>query len=158
MSLREIYPHLCQPFPLKALEIKPGATTRDKTRALAMPYADIRVYQQCLDDIVGPEDWQVSYRPWGEAAVICQLTLLGVAREDIGEVGEDGDNKFTSAVARAFKRACSCFGLGRYIYGLPTVWAEYDADRRVFKDVKGTLEQIYRQAGILLSSASDRSR
>jgi len=53
--------------------------------------------------------------------VICQLTILGVSKGDVGELSEEGDNAHTSAVARAFKRACSDFGLGRYIYGLPIV-------------------------------------
>lgn len=148
MNLNESYSKLVAPFPLEAMEIKPGATTRDKARALAMPYADVRVYQQALDDAVGPQEWQVAYRPWEDKAVICQLTILGVSKEDVGELADEGDNAYTSAIARAFKRACSAFGLGRYIYGLPTVWAEYDGERRSFKNPRKVMEQIYRQAGI----------
>jgi hypothetical protein len=33
-----------------------------------------------------------------------------------GEDWADRENAFTSADAQAFKRACSCFGLGRYLY------------------------------------------
>jgi hypothetical protein len=148
MTLAEIYPKLCEPFPMDLIEIRPGATTRDKARALAMPYADIRVYQQALDDIVGPDHWQVSYRPMGDGAIICQLTIRGVTREDAGELGEDAENRYTSAIAQAFKRACSAFGLGRYLYELPTVWGDYDPDRRSFKDPQAVIEQIYSQAKI----------
>jgi len=42
------------------------------------------------------------------------------------------ENAATSAEAQAFKRACSAFGLGRYIYSVPQVWAEYDPQRRQF--------------------------
>ena len=32
----------------------------------------------------------------------------------------------TSADAQAFKRACSCFGLGRYFYDFPATWVDLD--------------------------------
>jgi hypothetical protein len=32
----------------------------------------------------------------------------------------------TSAEAQAFKRAASCFGLGRYLYNLPETWVDLD--------------------------------
>jgi len=38
----------------------------------------------------------------------------------------------TAAEAQAFKRACSMFGLGRYLYGLPALWVDYDAQTRQF--------------------------
>ncbi len=36
----------------------------------------------------------------------------------------------TTALAQAFKRACAAFGLGRYLYFLPQVWCDYDAEKR----------------------------
>jgi len=32
--------------------------------------------------------------------------------------------------AQAFKRACSCFGLGRYFYDIPAVWVDLDQNRQ----------------------------
>ena len=32
----------------------------------------------------------------------------------------------TSAEAQAFKRACSCFGLGRYFYDFDAPWVDID--------------------------------
>jgi len=32
-----------------------------------------------------------------------------------GEAWADDENAMTAAEAQAFKRACSCFGLGRYL-------------------------------------------
>src|SRR5437867_8622956 len=32
--------------------------------------------------------------------------------------------------AQAFKRACACFGLGRYLYDLDTVWVDLDQYNR----------------------------
>ena len=42
----------------------------------------------------------------------------------------DDDNGMTSADAQAFKRACSCFGLGRYFYDFPAIWFDLDQNRQ----------------------------
>jgi hypothetical protein len=41
-----------------------------------------------------------------------------------GEEWADRENAVTSADAQAFKRACSCFGLGRYLYSFPESWVQ----------------------------------
>ena len=43
-----------------------------------------------------------------------------------GEEWADNENAGTSAEAQAFKRACSCFGLGRYLYDLGGNWVDLD--------------------------------
>jgi hypothetical protein len=120
------------PFNAKDVEFRPGATTKDKTKAIGLAYVDKRIYEDRLDNIVGTENWSVEYRHLGENAIICRLTIAGVVREDVGEFSKDDVSSFPTAVAQAFKRACSSFGLGRYLYSLPQVWAEYDAERRAF--------------------------
>lgn len=154
-SLASIYQQLTEPFAVEEIEIKPGATTKDKAKALALPYADIRVYQERLDNVAGPGNWGVEYRPISENAVFCRLTILGVVREDVGEChktdrdGQPDENRTCTAVAQSFKRACSAFGIGRYLYSLPQIWAEYDGQKRQFVEVRRTVEDIYRRAGLL---------
>ena len=134
---------LAQPFDPESVEFKAGATTQDKARALALAYVDARVYQARLD--AAAPDWRNEYtREYAGDRVIvtCALTVAGVTRQAIGEslqasARHDGstvieENAATSAEAQAFKRACSAFGLGRYLYSVPQVWAEYDAQRRQF--------------------------
>ncbi len=41
-----------------------------------------------------------------------------------GEMWADDDNAMTRAEAQAFKRACSCFGLGRYFYEFEEMWVD----------------------------------
>jgi hypothetical protein len=116
-----------------------------------MAYADARVYQTRLDRLAGPEGWSVEYLPIGERAIRCRLTILGVVREDVGECAQASDeNAWTSATMQAFKRACSAFGLGRYLYNLPKPWVEYDQGRRQIKDPAGAARLIYEQAGLLV--------
>jgi hypothetical protein len=145
---------LCAPFPPEVIELKPGAIAEDKRRALALAYVDARHYQARLDAVVGPDGWRVAYRPWGERAVICALTVLGVTREDVGEAEKGDPNQATSAAMQAFKRACAAFGLGRYLYtDLPQLWVEAEPRGRswAIRNSWAAVQQMYAQAGIDLT-------
>lgn len=129
---REIMEALSQPFPVEAIQWKPGATNKDKTRALALAYVDLRHYIDRLNEVVGPE-WSDDYQAQeGGQVVVCRLTLCGVARSDVGEAPQSDENTATTALAQAFKRACVKFGMGAYLYRLPRLWVEYDAQRKGF--------------------------
>ncbi len=143
----ELLNALSQPFHPAHITWKPGVFNRDKSKALALAYADLRAYQQRLDEVCGM-NWSVSYRPWGER-IICELTIAGVTRSSTGEPdaqSEKSEIAGTAAEAQAFKRACAMFGLGRYLYTLPTVWAEFDKDGKQFTErSKARLAEIVAQ-------------
>lgn len=135
----QILAALAEPFSASEVEFKPGATNREKTKALALAYVDSRPYIQRLN-VVCPEwqdEYQVTMLP-DRVVVLCRLTLAGVTRTGDGEClltnGEEGErteaNAVTSASAQAFKRACVKFGLGAYLYSLPQVWCDYDHAKR----------------------------
>lgn len=148
-SLADLYPQLIAPFPAQLVELKPAAVAKDKPSALALCYVDARDYLDRLDTVIGPDNWQVAYKPVGDRALICRLQALGIVREEIGECSDPNDPNFwTVASAQAFKRACSAFGLGRYLYQLPKVWADYDKERKTFVNPSATVARIYREAGI----------
>ena len=153
-SLDSIVAALSAPFPPHVVELKPGAVAEEKKRALALAYVDARHYQARLDAVVGAAGWQVAYRPWGERAVICALTVLGVTREDVGEAEKGDPNQATSAAMQAFKRACAAFGLGRYLYtDLPQLWVDAVPRGRswVITNSAGAVAQMYAEAGIDLT-------
>jgi len=51
--------------------------------------------------------------------VTSKVTIYGLGTHTgLGEEWAENDNAGTAAEAQAFKRACSCFGLGRYLYDL----------------------------------------
>ncbi len=138
-TLSQIIEALSEPFPSNEVEFKPGATNREKTKALALAYVDSRSYIQRLN-LVCPEwqdDYQITMLP-DRVVVLCRLTIAGVTRTGDGECllssGEEGErteaNAVTSASAQAFKRACVKFGLGAYLYALPQVWCDYDHAKR----------------------------
>lgn len=134
---QELWEELRKPFPLEAHSFVPKATTRDKTRALALAYVDPRTYTERLDEVVGLGGWSREYDiipANGRVMVICRVTVLGHTFQNGGECRADDENALTSAMAQAFKRACSDspLGLGRYLYSLPQWWAGYDANKKRF--------------------------
>ena len=128
--------HLSAPFPLRYMSWKPGATTRDKSKALALAYGDLRAYQKRLDEIFGSE-WEVTYTPWEAGRIIAHLTIRGVTRSGTGETSAESERSEiggTVAEAQAFKRACAMFGLGRYLYDMGQAWVEFDSGSKRFSD------------------------
>jgi hypothetical protein len=47
---------------------------------------------------------------------------------------EKAGNGGNVAEAQAFKRAAAMFGLGRYLYTLPSVWTDFDPQRKRITD------------------------
>src|SRR5688572_19209767 len=90
-------------FPVSDLTLKPGKVSGQS--ALCLVYADVRAYQDALDS--AGLVWESSVVAVNATTAIVALTLDGITRSASGE-----DTDFMSAEARAFKRACSAFGLG----------------------------------------------
>lgn len=147
---KNILEELKLPFHPSAIDFRPGATNAKKDAALGLFYGDLRAYQNRLDEVCGL-DWSVTYSPWGER-IICHLTIAGVTRSSTGESEareEKSEIGGTSAEAQAFKRACAMFSLGRYLYELPAVWAEFDGKAFTAQGkakLEGVLVAHYRRA------------
>lgn len=143
-NLAEAACWLLKPFAQRDISLKPTALTKDRSRALATPHADMRAYFVRLDKICGVENWSHSIT-LAERGAVCALTLFGVTKSATGDYPRDSgdENPATSAEAQAFKRACAAFGLGRYLYSLPQVWAEYDEQKKQIVDVPGTVARMY---------------
>jgi hypothetical protein len=151
-TLEELLPALTAPFAADQIELKPGALTHDRSRALALAYADTRVYQDRLDQVVGPAHWSV-HLELTPVGVVCALTICGVTKADVGDFPLEDEqrpleNRATTATAQAFKRACAAFGLGRYLYNLPRTWADYDPEERAFVDAPHIIRSLYQAAGL----------
>lgn len=122
----DLIARLSEPFPADQIKWRAGATNRDKTKAIALPYAEARAYEDRLNTTC-PSHWHVDFQPWGDNRIICRLTIHNLTRSSTGEAGDaNPDIAGTSAEAQAFKRACSKYGLGRYLYDQPTTWVDYD--------------------------------
>lgn len=143
-DLAGAYPWLLKPFAKTDIELKPGAITKDRSRALAMPFADMRVYFVRLDKICGVENWSHTI-VLSERGAVCHLTIFGITKSGAGDYPRDAgdENAATSAEAQSFKRACAAFGLGRYLYNLPQIWGAYSTEKKCFVDPAQLVREMY---------------
>lgn len=136
-----------EPFASKDVKWLVAATSRDGRKGRVTPYADPRAYTDRLNQIFTASGWTREYavhtvspitrmrkdKPvqTGKVLVTCVVSIPGVgAHSGSGEEWADDENAMTSAEAQAFKRACSCFGLGRYFYNFSEMWVDLDVYRR----------------------------
>ena len=137
-------PRLADPFPPSDVEWKPGATTRDKSKGLAMAYLTSRAVQQRFDDVCGPADWRNEFQPGPDGGVLCGISIRverpGPDGQPVSEwvtKWDGADNSQVEAVkgglSGAMKRAAVQWGVGRYLYELPATWVRLD-DRGRFAE------------------------
>jgi hypothetical protein len=126
-----------------------GSRNGPRFRGQMLAYADPRAYTDRLNELFTPAGWTRDYavqliqnferKERGSAertisakiVVTSKVTIHGFgAHTGLGEEWADNDNAGTAAEAQAFKRACSCFGLGRYLYDLEGQWVDLDEKKR----------------------------
>ncbi len=135
------------PFDPPQIEWRVMNTTKNQqpVRGQVVPYADQRAYTDRLNALFTPAGWTRRYtihtsanferskdqKLVAKVLVTCELTIFGMGSHSAtGEEWADDDNAGTSAEAQAFKRACSCFGLGRYLYYFTGTWVDLDDHKR----------------------------
>jgi len=123
-SVEVIMNKLKEPFSEDQLEFKVGATNKDKSMGLALPYVEARAIQDRLDEVIGFNHWKVSYREVKDG-FLCSLSLRinneWISKEDGAQLTDYESVK--GSISSAFKRvASSGFGIGRYLYGVRTQW------------------------------------
>src|SRR3984957_17223592 len=114
-------------------------------RGQVMPYADQRAYTDRLNALIPPAGWTRRYAVHTSAnferskdkkivakvLITGELTIFGLGSHSAtGEEWADDDNAATAAEAQSFKRAGSCFGLGRYLYYFTGTWVDLDDRKR----------------------------
>jgi len=147
LEVNKLLPELEVPFSPDQVRWRVTNTTNDKKRGQIVPYADSRAYTDRLNVLFTPQGWTREYKIEtmnnitrvkkgesllsGKVLVTCTVTIFGLgSHSGTGEEWADDDNGMTSADAQAFKRACSCFGLGRYFYDFPASWVDLDQHRQ----------------------------
>lgn len=124
---------------------KVGGPKGPRDRGQMLAYADPRAYTDRLNYVFAPSGWTRDYTVQvvqnferkergatertitAKIVVTCRVTIHGLGTHTgLGEEWADNDNAGTAAEAQAFKRACSCFGLGRYLYDLEGQWVDLD--------------------------------
>jgi hypothetical protein len=131
-KIKELISNLEVPFHPSVIELRVTNTSKGgPPRGQVMPYADQRAYTDRRNALFTPAGWTRRYtihtsanferskdqKIVAKVLATCELTIFGVGSHSAtGEEFADDENAGTSAEAQAFKRACACFGLGRYLY------------------------------------------
>jgi hypothetical protein len=144
-NVRVLVAELEAPFSPSLIEWRVINTSDEGRRGVIAPYADPRAYTDRLNEIFTPAGWTRRYtvttspnferssdkKLVAKIFVTCELTIHGIGSHSAtGEEWTDNDHAGTSAEAQAFKRACSCFGLGRYLYNFTGIWVDLDERQR----------------------------
>lgn len=137
-ELKEVLQALAIPFDLPQVQWRITEWSDDGGHGLMLPYADPRAYSDRLNDLFTPAGWSRKYAvqasapvqrtkrgPAAKILVTCEVTIACIGTNSgTGEEWSDKENALTGAEAQAFKRALSCFGLGRYLYNIDGEWVE----------------------------------
>jgi hypothetical protein len=147
-NLNAVFAQLAEPFDLSEIKWRVTHTTRDGRRGAVVAFADPRAYTDRLNLLFTPTGWTRTYDvttvssltrmrkdkiiQTGKVLVTCTLTISGLGcHAGSGEEWADEENAMTAAEAQAFKRAASCYGLGRYLYNLAEMWVPLNEHRQL---------------------------
>jgi hypothetical protein len=139
----KLFAQLEVPFDPAQIKWRIMRTSDDRRSGAILPFADPRAYTDRLNQLFTPAGWTREYSistvpsltrvDRGKVIVTSKVlvaTAVTISRlgshTGTGEEWADRENAVTSADAQAFKRACSCFGLGRYLYRFEETWVHLD--------------------------------
>lgn len=137
-GLRELSERLAEPFSVDEIKWKPQVVKGE--RAMVVAYVDARVVMDRLDAVFGSSGWSDEYSLLDGGCVLCRLSCRvngeWIHKADVGSPSEQPDegDRIKAAHSDALKRAAIKWGIGRYLYRLPTgVWVDYDSKARTFR-------------------------
>jgi hypothetical protein len=116
-----------------------GKASESTGKAQVVAYVDARTVQDRLDAVVGPGAWTFDFTPLmvdAKGSVLSAkgvLTVHGISKSDIGDGSAIETSKGT--VSDALKRAAVQWGIGRYLYAVPSAWVAADKFGKIAPDV-----------------------
>jgi hypothetical protein len=143
---------LFEPFSPDRISWRVGSTNKDKTKGMALAYIDARDVMDRLDSVCGVGGWQNTY-PHANGKTVCAIGIK-IDGEWVWKSNGAGDTDVEAekgALSDAFKRSAVLWGVGRYLYDLPSPWIEIEPFGRSYKikdSERGKLERILPKAAI----------
>lgn len=114
---------MCKFRSLRADEVDVRVAQCKKNGVQLLLYKDARCDMAVLDETVGPMNWQ---RRHGRDNANCIVSIWDndkgqwIEKEDTGT--ESNTEAAKGLASDSFKRACTCWGIGRELYTSPFIW------------------------------------
>lgn len=138
-ELKSLFERLTAPFPPAEISWRVGSTNADKTKGLALAYIDARSVMRRLDETLGPQNWQCRYPFSG----CCEIGLFIDPHGWVWKANGAGVTEIEAEKGQysdAFKRAAVLWGIGQYLYELPSPWVPIE-NRRITDAAQADLMQ-----------------
>lgn len=132
--MTDMFQRLAAPFPPARVSWRVGSTTQDKKKGMALAYIDARDVMERFDAVCGPDGWERRH-PHVTGTTTCEIALW-VPERDRWVVKADGAGDTAveaekGSLSDSFKRAAVNWGVGRYLYDLPTPWVALDQHKKI---------------------------
>lgn len=123
---QEIMSALQAPFQPDEIEWMAKTVIKDKLRGLALPYVSNRAIQKRLDEVVGINNWKNEFIQWKDKDQLCGISIRfndeWITKYDgAADTNIDGTK---GGISGSMKRAVVQWGIGRYLYNIPEIWAD----------------------------------
>lgn len=126
INVRELETELKKPFTFEEIEWRVGSSfeRNGEVKALALPYVTSRAIMDRLDAVFGITGWSDEYKPWGNGAQLCGITVtIGEKNITKWDGSENTDiESVKGGLSNALKRTAVKFGIGRYLYSFDPIW------------------------------------
>jgi hypothetical protein len=119
---------LKNPFGEKEIEWRvqsAGYGSDQKIWAIVLPYVNNRAIQNRLDEVCGPENWNVDFKQGPDGGVLCGLSIK-IKNQWITKWDGAENTEFEAVkggISNSQKRSACQWGVGRYLYKIPINFA-----------------------------------
>jgi hypothetical protein len=125
---------LAAPFDDGDIEWRLQHVYKDKGEGIAVPYVTNRAIQARLDLVFGINGWKNEFIPWHsdgkKASQLCGISVWIYERGEWVTKYDGADNSdiepIKGGLSDAMKRSAVQWGIGRYLYSMPTVYVKCD--------------------------------
>ena len=125
----KIEEELQKEFPPEDIEWRVGPVNEKEMQGIALAYITNRAIQSRLDNVFGTFGWKNDYKAWHGESQLCGLSVKFMGHDGKSEwiTKWDGaeNTKYESikgGLSDSMKRTAVQFGIGRYLYKMPTIW------------------------------------
>lgn len=126
METKTNYPLLSSPFKENELEwrIQQAGTSNEKLWAKVLTYVDARAIMNRLDEVVGHWNWKDEYIHLPNGVMCCISIREGEEWIPKWDGSPETDIEgFKGGISKSFVRCAVKWGIGRYLYNLPIMFA-----------------------------------